>query len=87
MDIGLAEADDAVVYATAVERDCVMVTENFTEFAELRRPVGGRTPCVAVVFVRTRDYPRGGALPAHLARCLHRWASGNPEPYPGLNGP
>lgn len=88
VEVGLAETDDAVVCAGAVERDCVMVTENFADFAALvGQRLANEEACVAVVFVRKRDYPRGGALPAHLARRLHQWASENPDPYPGLHWP
>lgn len=88
VEIGLAEADDAAVYAAAVERGCVMVTENFADFAALiGQRLANDEACVAVVFVRKRDYPRGGALPVHLARRLHQWAGENVEPYPGLHWP
>ncbi|MGH3372686.1 MAG: DUF5615 family PIN-like protein, partial [Nocardioidaceae bacterium] len=85
-EIGLTGADDALVYAAAVERGSVMVTENFADFAGLvGQRIANEETCVAVVFVRKRDYPRGAALPAHLARRLHQWAEENPEPYPGLH--
>lgn len=88
VEVGLAEADDAAVYAAAVERGCVMVTENFADFAALvgQRLANGEA-CVPVVFVRKRDHPRGGALPVHLARRLDRWAAANAEPYPGVHWP
>ena len=88
VELGLEGADDAAVYAAAAERGCVMVTENFADFAPLiGQRLANEGACVAAVFVRKRDYPRRGARPVHLARRLHRWAGENAEPYPGLYWP
>ena len=87
-DAGLAAGDDATVYATAVEQQRVMVTENFADFAALTQErLAAGEPCVAVVFVRKRDHPRGSALAAALARRLHEWATDNPKPYPSIHWP
>ncbi len=85
---GLAEADDAVIYAAAVEQDRVVVTENFADFSVIvTQRVAGDEPCVPVLFIRKRDFPRGGAFAPHLADHLHRWAIANPDPYPGPHWP
>lgn len=85
---GLAATDDAIVYAAAVDQDRVMVTENFADFSVVfAQRLAGEQPCVALVFVRKKDYPRGGALASHLAAHLHRWATDNPDPYPGPHWP
>lgn len=85
---GLAETDDALVYAAAVEQGRVMVTENFADFsAVVTRRRASDEPCVPLVFVRKRDHPRRGALAPHLADHLHRWAIDNPDPYPGPHWP
>lgn len=85
---GLAETDDAVLYAAAVEQDRVVVTENFADFsAVLAQRSAADEPCVPVVFIRKRNFPRGGALAPNLADHLHRWAISNPDPYPGPHWP
>lgn len=87
-DAGLGETDDATGYAAAVEQQRAMVTENFADFSVVvtqRR--ASEEPCVPLVFVRKQDYPRGGALAAHLAHRLDQWATDNPEPYPGPHWP
>ncbi|MGI9118655.1 MAG: DUF5615 family PIN-like protein [Acidimicrobiales bacterium] len=88
VDAGLAGAADDVVYATAVEQRRVVVTENFADFATLGEDRMARhEPGTAVVFVRKRDFPRGGGLATHLSRRLHQWATDNPDPYPGPHWP
>jgi hypothetical protein len=87
-DAGLAGADDAEVFRSAVANDRVVVTENFADYAgilEQRRSCD--EPCVPVVFVRKSAFPRGGALAAHLAEHLHTWAAQNAEPYVGAHWP
>ena len=65
-----------------------MVTENFADPSVIVTQRLARDElCVPLVFVRKKDYPRGGALAAHLARHLHRWALDHPEPYPGPHWP
>lgn len=84
---GLAETDDAVLFAAAVEQDRVVVTENFGDFSQiLTQRSAAEKPCVPVVFVRKRNFPRGGALAPHLADHFHRWTTANPGPYPGPIG-
>lgn len=85
---GLAATDDALIYAAAVEQDRAMVTENFADFSVIvAQRHASEEPCVPLVFVRKRDFPRGGALAPHLAGHLHRWATDNPDPYPGPHWP
>lgn len=85
---GLAGADDAVVYAAAVDQDRVMVTENFADFSVVvMQRVANDEPCVPLVFARKPDFPRGSVLASHLASHLHRWATDNPDPYPGPHWP
>ena len=85
---GLAETDDTVIYAAAVEQDRVVVTENFADFSVIvTQRVASDEPCVPVLFIRKQDFPRGGSLAPHLADHLHRWAPANPDPYPGPHWP
>jgi len=85
---GLAGTDDEWVYAEALKQSRVVVTENFSDFAAIAaQRLANDDPCVPVVLVRKSDHPRGGALPHHLARHLHQWASENPNPYPGPHWP
>lgn len=85
---GLAGADDEFVYATALEQDRVMVTENFADFAAISaQRLASDDPCVPVVLVRKADHPHGGGLAHHLAHHLHQWAAQNPTPYPGPHWP
>jgi predicted nuclease of predicted toxin-antitoxin system len=87
-DVGLAGASDDSVYDYAVSEGRVVVTENFADFArivEQRHALEG--PCVPVVFVRKRDFPRRGAPAVHLAQHLNGWAVSHPDPYPGVHGP
>lgn len=88
LDVGMAAADDADVFARAVHEDRMIVTENFADYASLlqARQAGGER-CVSVVFVRRVDMPKRGALAVHLARRLDRWAAVNPEPFVGLYWP
>ena len=87
-ELEMQGAPDDEVFDRAVEEHRVVVTENFADFAAL---VEGRhaenEPCTAVVFVRKSSFPAGGALPAHLAEHLDRWAKANPDPYGGLHWP
>ena len=91
--ISVAEANltataDEIIYRTAIDESRIMVTENFVDFAKLLEARRARDePCVPVVFVRKRDFPRGGGLAAHLARHLDQWAAENPDPYPGAHWP
>lgn len=88
MGADLTETADEVVYGAAIEQDRTMVTENFADFAVIvEARLAREEPCVPVVFVRKRDFPRGGGLAAHLARHLDRWAKANPTPYTGLHWP
>ena len=83
-EAGLRGADDETVFAEAVTQDRVMVTENAADFAAIvANRLADNEPCVPVVVVRKADHPLGGALARHLAGCLHEWAEGNPDPYPG----
>ena len=87
-EIGLAGSTDAAVYQAAVEQQRVVATENFADFATI---VGDRhagdEPVTPVVLVRKDRHPRGPALGPALARHLHRWATDNPKPYPGVHWP
>ncbi|MCY3863443.1 MAG: DUF5615 family PIN-like protein [bacterium] len=86
--VGLAGADDELVYAEALRQSRVVVTENFSDFAAIAaQRLANDDPCVPVVLVRKADHPRGGALAHHLARHLHQWAAQNPNPYPGTHWP
>ena len=85
---GLAETDDATIYAAAVDQGGTMVTENFADFGVIvTQRLAGEEPCVPLVFVRKNDFPRGSALASHLARHLHRRATDNTDPYPGPHWP
>jgi predicted nuclease of predicted toxin-antitoxin system len=87
-ELNLAETADELILDVAVAELRVLVTENFSDFARLVEQRHARElPCVPVVFVRKRDFPRRGALASHLARHLHRWAEANPDPYPGVHWP
>jgi predicted nuclease of predicted toxin-antitoxin system len=87
-DMHLTETADETIFDMAVAELRVIVTENFSDFARLVEQRHARElPCVPVVFVRKRDFPRRGALAVHLARHLHRWAEANPDPYPGVHWP
>ena len=87
-DAALTETPDDVVYAVAVEQERVLVTENFADFARLLElRVASGEPCVPVVFVRKRNFPRGGGLARHLAAHLHKWAMDDEDPYPGVHRP
>lgn len=87
-EAGLAGCDDVTVDEAAVEQQRLVVTENFADFATITkdRLAAGETS-VAVVFVRKHQHPRGAALAPALARHLHRWATENPNPYPGAHWP
>ncbi len=86
--VELAGAADEVVYASAVGAGRTVVTENVADFAVLLEArLAREEPCVPVVLVRKRDFPRGGGLAAHLARHLDAWATEHPHPYPGLHWP
>ncbi len=85
---GLDETEDSGIYEVAVEQQRVLVTENFADCAAIvERRVAWGEPCVAIVFVRKEGFRRGRALPVHFARRLHKWATENPDPYPGLHWP
>jgi predicted nuclease of predicted toxin-antitoxin system len=84
----LAASSDEFVYRLAVDEQRVVVTENFSDFARIvAQRIASDEPCVPVVFVRKRDFPRGGGLAAHLADHLDQWATKNPDPYPGPHWP
>ena len=86
--IEMGAADDARVFERAVTDGRVIVTENFADFAALladRQNRGERS--TPIVFVRRDNFPRRGALAAHLARKLDEWARANPEPFVGLYWP
>lgn len=88
LDVELAGAEDSAVFDFAVSERRIMVTENFADFAALveqRRRAD--EPSVPVVFVRKAAFPSRGALRAHLAKHLHRWAEEHPEPYEGVHWP
>ena len=84
----LADSDDDALYETAVEQECVIVTENFADFATITKDrLAAGAPCVPVVFVQKRQHLRGSALGPALARHLHEWSVANPNPYPGVHWP
>lgn len=84
VDAGLIGAADDVIYVTAVEQRRVVVIESFADLATLGEDrMARQEPGTPVVFVRKRDFPRGGGLATHLARRLHQWAADNPDAYPG----
>ena len=87
-DAQLTETADDIIYRCAVGQRRVVVTENLGDFARIveQRHTRDET-CVPVVFVRKRDFARGRALAPRLARHLHRWATRNPDPYPGVHWP
>jgi len=87
-DVNLAGADDDEVFAFAVTESRIVVTENFADYAAIvERRLGRDEPGIAVVFVRKSDFPGSGALAAHLAAHLDKWAAENPAPYVGLHWP
>jgi predicted nuclease of predicted toxin-antitoxin system len=84
---GLREAADENIYALAVDQQRLVVTENFADFARLvEHRHALEESCVPVVFVRKRDFPRGG-MAVKIAQHLHEWARANPDPYPGAHWP
>lgn len=87
-DLHLAGTVDEAIYQVAVESQRTVVTENFADFATLTvQRAAADEPCVPVVFVRKRDFSRRGGLAIRLARHLDRWATANPEPFPGIHWP
>jgi hypothetical protein len=85
---GLTGASDSEVYAVAVAENRMIVTENFADFVRILEQCHSRgDACAPVVFVCKRDFARGGGLAARLARHLDRWATANPDPYPGVHWP
>jgi predicted nuclease of predicted toxin-antitoxin system len=87
-ELGLAGQPDPVVFDVAVAQARTVVTENIADYAALvEARVRHDEPCVPVVFVHKRDLPRRGALAAHLAARLGRWADANPEPFVGPHWP
>ena len=87
-EAGLAACDDTIIYAAAVEQQRVVVTENPADFATITKDrLAGGEVAATVVFVRKHQHPRGAALASALARHLHRWATENPNPYPGIHWP
>lgn len=88
LELGMAGAEDADVFARAIKEARLVVTENFSDYTTLvSDALNGRQPCAPVVFVRRENLPRRGALGVHLARHLHAWAGANPDPYLGLHWP
>lgn len=87
-ELDMQGASDDEVFDRAAAEDRTVVTENFADFATLveRRQADG-SPCTPVVFVRKSSFGAGGALPAHLADHLDRWATAYPDPYDGLHWP
>lgn len=87
-DLGLAGQPDPMVFDAAVAQARIVVTENVADYATLlNQRLRNDEPCVPVVFVAKRDFPRRGALAAHLAQRLDRWADANPDPYLGPHWP
>ena len=87
-DADLHGAPDDDVFDFAVREQRTVVTENFADFARLlERRLGLDEACVPVVFVRKSDFPRRGALAAHLAARLDAWLAGHPDPYVGAHWP
>ncbi len=78
-ELEMQGAPDEGVFDLAVNQERVVVTENFADFAALveQRQTDGDL-CTPVVFVRKSSFPAGGALPAHLAEQLDKWAQDNP---------
>ena len=71
-EAGLAGSDDDALYETAVEQECVIVTENFADFATItNNRLATGAPCVPVVFVQKRQHPRGALLRGGLGG--RRW--------------
>lgn len=85
--VGLAGATDREVYARAVDERCMVVTENFADFAALtdERTAEGEV-AATVVFVRKSAFPVEG-LAHHLAAHLHAWSESHPEPFAGIHWP
>src|SRR2546430_1287177 len=66
-DLGLAGQPDPMVFDAAVAQARIVVTENVADYATLlNQRLRNDEPCVPVVFVAKRDFPRRGALAAHL---------------------
>jgi hypothetical protein len=87
-DAELNETADAVIYQAAVDQARVVVTENSADFAAIvEQRVACDDVCVPVLFVRRRNFARGGGLASDLARYLDAWASDNSDPYPGIHWP
>ncbi len=85
---GLAGAPDPDVFDHAVAERRLVVTENFADYSLLlTQRLGNDQPCVPVIFIRKPNFPKGGALAAHLAALLDAWAAANPDPYVGPHWP
>ena len=84
----LCGAPDDEVFGQAVAEGRLAVTENFSDYALiLERRLSRGEACVPLVFVRKADFPKRGALAAHLAARLHHWSIQHPEPYLGAHWP
>ncbi len=80
-ELDMQGAPDQDVFDLAVSQKRIVVTENFADFAALvEKRQTDDEPCTPVVFVRKSSFPTGGALPAHLAEHLDKWAQDNPDP-------
>jgi len=87
-ELDMQGARDEEVLDLPVDQGRVVVTENFADFAALvEQRQTADEQCTPVVFVRKSSFPAGGALPAHLAEHLDKWAQDNPDPYHGLHWP
>ena len=85
VEAGLAGADDAAVYALALDHQRVVVTENYTDFAVLARTHAMRTTSRVRVSCSSASVTSLDAAlsPSSSTRCLDSWASVNPDPMPG----
>lgn len=86
LDIDMRSASDVSVYATAVEQDRVVVTEDEDDFERiLMRAFASGGGVVPIIVVRKARFGRGSSMPYRLAGALHRWSVENPEPFLGAH--
>ena len=87
-EAGLAGSDDDALYETAVEQECVIVTENFADFATITNDrLATGAPCVPVVFVQKRQHPAARRwAPSWHATCTSG-PSPTRTPTPASTGP
>lgn len=86
VDMDIRGASDSTVYASAVEQDRIVVTEDEGDFERiLMQAFATGAAVVPVVVVRKARFGRGGSMLYRLAEALHRWSVDNPDPFLGAH--